>query len=259
MREGPTPRWSASRGGSCMAMPAVSQRGSAHSSPRWRAPAGRAALSRQCPDRSGGCRRPRAPHLLKPTAVPHHDRAHGGARAAATSRGRAHPLHARSGAPCGGGARGHRTWMAAQAKVAIAYDSAAWREAGFSGNAFVTHEQAVVGEIYDACGRAAAPPRSPASLPSRRSCGRPSPPAAANAHGQSDGPALRQRAVEGGVQAYQDWAREPFTCSTRDLAAPRRSMWTMVRRCCASLLGGARLHFGGRKPPPEGPAIGGRA
>ncbi|MBO0754181.1 MAG: FAD-dependent oxidoreductase, partial [Bradyrhizobiaceae bacterium] len=43
------------------------------------------------------------------------------------------------------------TWMAAQAKVAISYDKPVWREAGQSGNAFVTHEQAVVGEIYDAC------------------------------------------------------------------------------------------------------------
>ena len=47
--------------------------------------------------------------------------------------------------------RGTETWMAAQAKVVIAYDRAFWREAGQSGNAFVTHEQAVIGEIFDAC------------------------------------------------------------------------------------------------------------
>ncbi len=47
--------------------------------------------------------------------------------------------------------RGAETWMAAQAKVVIAYDRAFWREAGQSGNAFVTHEQAVIGEIFDAC------------------------------------------------------------------------------------------------------------
>ena len=41
--------------------------------------------------------------------------------------------------------------MAAQAKVVIPYDRAFWREAGQSGNAFVTHEQAVIGEIFDAC------------------------------------------------------------------------------------------------------------
>ena len=43
------------------------------------------------------------------------------------------------------------TWMAAQAKVAVSYDRPFWREAGQSGNAFVTHEQAVIGEIFDAC------------------------------------------------------------------------------------------------------------
>ena len=47
--------------------------------------------------------------------------------------------------------RGTETWMAAQAKVVIPYDRAFWREAGQSGNAFVTHEQAVIGEIFDAC------------------------------------------------------------------------------------------------------------
>ena len=41
------------------------------------------------------------------------------------------------------------TWMAAQAKVAVGYDRPIWREAGHSGNAFVTHEQAVIGEIFD--------------------------------------------------------------------------------------------------------------
>ncbi len=52
------------------------------------------------------------------------------------------------------------TWMAAQAKVAMTYDRAVWREAGQAGNAFVTHEQAVVGEIYDACDSTVARPRS---------------------------------------------------------------------------------------------------
>ncbi len=47
--------------------------------------------------------------------------------------------------------RGTATWMAAQAKVVFPYARAFWREAGQSGNAFVTHEQAVIGEIFDAC------------------------------------------------------------------------------------------------------------
>lgn len=146
---------------------------------------------------------------------------------------------------------GTATWMAAQAKVAIAYDSAAWREAGFSGNAFVTHEQAVVGEIYDACG----PGGSPAALggflalaPELRQA------FAAGLPMLMDNQMLQLfgSAVEGGVQAYQDWAREPFTCSTRDLAAPapehvdhgppllRRPFWE------------GRLHFGGSETAARG-------
>lgn len=43
------------------------------------------------------------------------------------------------------------TWMAAQAKVVVSYARPFWRDVGQLGNAFVTHEQAVVSEIFDAC------------------------------------------------------------------------------------------------------------
>ena len=43
------------------------------------------------------------------------------------------------------------TWMANRAKVVIGYDRPLWREAGQAGNAFVTHKQAVLGEVFDAC------------------------------------------------------------------------------------------------------------
>ena len=45
---------------------------------------------------------------------------------------------------------GAETWMAAQAKVALEYREAFWRTEDLSGSAFVTHEQAVIGEIFDA-------------------------------------------------------------------------------------------------------------
>jgi monoamine oxidase len=112
------------------------------------------------------------------------------------------------------------TWMAAQAKVAISYGKPYWREAGQSGNAFVTHEQAMVGEIYDAC-----------NIDGTK---------AALAGFVSLGPQLRKdfavglevlfdsqmtmvfgqfggNVVDSGTQYYQDWATEPFTCSTADL------------------------------------------
>ncbi len=43
------------------------------------------------------------------------------------------------------------TWMADQAKVVVGYTEPFWRTSGASGNAFVSHEQVTLGEIFDAC------------------------------------------------------------------------------------------------------------
>lgn len=43
------------------------------------------------------------------------------------------------------------TWMAAQAKALVTYDTPFWRAAGRSGNAFVDHVQVVLREVFDAC------------------------------------------------------------------------------------------------------------
>lgn len=111
------------------------------------------------------------------------------------------------------------TWMAGEAKAVIAYDRPLWREAGYSGNAYVTHEQAVLGEIFDACdatatraalgGFLALPP----SLRESFKAGLPM--LIGNQIGQIFGPEL-----EHGEQHYQDWAAEPYTCGRRDLIPP---------------------------------------
>lgn len=111
------------------------------------------------------------------------------------------------------------TWMAGEAKALIAYDRALWRESGKSGNAFVTHEQAVFGEIFDACdatatraalgGFIALPP----SLRDSFKAGLPM--LIGNQMAQIFGPEL-----EHGEQHYQDWAAEEFTCGRRDLIPP---------------------------------------
>lgn len=105
------------------------------------------------------------------------------------------------------------TWMADRAKVVIAYPRAHWREAGHAGNAFVTHEQAVIGEIYDACeGKHAALGGFLALTPPLRAAFRDGLPMLLdNQMVQVFGPAL-----EGGAQHYQDWAVEEFTCAPRD-------------------------------------------
>lgn len=112
------------------------------------------------------------------------------------------------------------TWMAAQAKVVIGYDRAFWRETGQSGNAFVTHEQAVIGEIFDACGaepaKAALGGFLALSPELRESFSAGLPMLMDNQMAQVFGSALEQ-----GEQHYQDWATEPFTCSTLDRGSSR--------------------------------------
>lgn len=135
------------------------------------------------------------------------------------------------------------TWMADQAKVVVGYAQPFWRQAGESGNAFVEHEQVVLGEIFDACdagghrgalgGFFALPPQfrasvHPASMPMLIS---------------SQLVQVFGQAADNGEQHMQDWATEPFTCSTLDLTPPdghpeygnphlRRPLWN------------GRLHLG---------------
>lgn len=111
------------------------------------------------------------------------------------------------------------TWMAGEAKGIIAYDRPLWREAGYSGNAYVMHEQAVFGEVFDACDatgtRAALGGflALPASLRESFKAGLPM--LMGNQMGQLFGPEL-----EHGEQHYQDWAVESYTCSRRDMIPP---------------------------------------
>lgn len=132
--------------------------------------------------------------------------------------------------------RNAETWMAAQAKVIIGYDRPYWREAGYSGSAFVTHGQAVIGEIFDACdgtaGKAALGGFLALSPELRTSFSDGLPMLMDNQMAQLFGSAL-----DGGEQHCQDWATEPYTCSTldrssssaehSDVANPmlRRSLW----------------------------------
>lgn len=116
--------------------------------------------------------------------------------------------------------RSTETWMAAQAKVVIPYARAFWREAGQSGNAFVTHEQAVIGEIFDACdgapGNAALGGFLALSPELRENFSAGLPMLMTSQMVQVFG-----HAFEPVEQHYQDWAAEPFTCSVRDRTSPR--------------------------------------
>jgi monoamine oxidase len=108
------------------------------------------------------------------------------------------------------------TWMAAQAKVVIQYETPQWRADGYAGSAFVQHEQATLGEIYDACdaaglralgGFVALPPKL------RRQFATGLPMLLSNQMQQVFGHSLLET-----MQYYQDWASEAFTCSSADIA-----------------------------------------
>ncbi|MBE0586772.1 MAG: FAD-dependent oxidoreductase, partial [Hydrogenophaga sp.] len=126
------------------------------------------------------------------------------------------------------------TRMATHAKALVAFDQAFWREAGQSGNAFVRHAQAVLGEVFDACDetQGAALAGFVALNPAQRE------------HFQRGLPLLIDsqlaqlygQAAQSGRLELQDWALEPWTCSDTDrttspeppLASPllRQPLWS---------------------------------
>ena len=132
---------------------------------------------------------------------------------------------------------GAETWMAAQAKVAMEYSTPFWRDQGLSGSAFVTHEQATIGEIFDACDPDAKLVALggflafDAQLREQFAVGLPM-------LLSSQISAVFGRDVEPSQIHLQDWATEAHTCSaadrsgreadsTGDVASPmlRRSLW----------------------------------
>lgn len=143
------------------------------------------------------------------------------------------------------------TWMAQQAKAVVVYGSDVYGSAaGFrarvgSGNAFVHHEQAVLGEVFDASGMdrgtvalggfLALPPRVRARFAEGLEM------LITSQFVQLFGPT-----VEAGVMHYQDWATEPFTCASLD----RREDATQPHPhtgdpCLRTELWSGRLRFSG--------------
>jgi monoamine oxidase len=140
--------------------------------------------------------------------------------------------------------RGTATWMAAQAKVVFPYERAFWREAGQSGNAFVTHEQAVIGEIFDACdgdpGNAALGGFLALSPELRENFSVGLPLLMSSQMVQVFGAAL-----EPAEQHYQDWANEPFTCSAQDRASPASEHVAIANPMLRRPQWDGRLHLAG--------------
>lgn len=111
------------------------------------------------------------------------------------------------------------TWMAAQCKALSRFTHAFWREAGLAGNAFVTHAQAVLGEVFDASQEGtpgAALGGFSALPPSVRSAFR----AAHEMMVHSQFAQLYGPPAAEGELHLRDWAQERFTCAARDVADP---------------------------------------
>lgn len=148
--------------------------------------------------------------------------------------------------------RAAATWMAARAKAVIAYGKAYWREEGYSGNAFVTHQQAVIGEIYDACdetGKAAALGGFLALPPDmRKTFSGGLPLLIASQMSQVFGPALDGE----GEQHYQDWALERYTCSALDLTGPEAAHKDFANPILRRPLWGGKLYLGGSETAARG-------
>jgi monoamine oxidase len=146
--------------------------------------------------------------------------------------------------------RDAETWMAAQAKVIIGYDRPFWREAGQSGNAFVTHEQAVIGEIFDACdvdpAKAALGGFLALSPELRESFSVGLPMLMDNQMAQVFGLALEQ-----GEQHYLDWATEPLTCSVLDRNSSRAEHAGAANPMLRRTQWDGKLYLGGSETAPR--------
>ncbi|WP_066257702.1 flavin monoamine oxidase family protein [Hydrogenophaga flava] len=139
------------------------------------------------------------------------------------------------------------TWMAAQAKALVSFATPFWRAAGHSGNAFVRHPQAVLGEVFDQSrGPAGALGGFVALDASQREHFRVGLPLLV----ESQLAQLYGIEAQAGQLMLQDWAQERWTCSDADRAEP--PAWPqadpLLRRCHW----GGRLWFGGTETATHG-------
>jgi monoamine oxidase len=108
------------------------------------------------------------------------------------------------------------TWMATAAKAGFTYPRAFGREAGHTGNAWVTHAQAMLAEVFDACtaeGGAALAGFAALNAAQRESFSRGRAMLLESQVTQLFGP----QAIDAQL-FWHDWATEPETCSPIDIA-----------------------------------------
>lgn len=105
------------------------------------------------------------------------------------------------------------TWMAQAAKAALPCRSPVWREQGLSGNAWVTHAQAVLAEVFDASGPAGAALAGFIALPAEQ---RPRFERSLPLLLESQLAMLFGSTVQALGAHWQDWAADEYSCSALD-------------------------------------------
>jgi len=145
-----------------------------------------------------------------------------------------------------------QTWMATCAKAGVACTSAVWRKAGLSGSAFVSHEQAVLAETWDACDvtgdHAGLGGFLSLSADLRHVFTEGLPMLIASQLTQLYGPELETQG-----QYYRDWASEAFTCSASDLAHTPDNHPPVADSLLRNAHWGERLYFSGAETSARAP------
>lgn len=139
------------------------------------------------------------------------------------------------------------TWMAAQAKAVAAFATPFWRAAGQSGNAFVRHPQAVLGEVFDQSTEPAGALGGFVALN-----------AAQREHFRVGLPLLVESQLaqlygidaQSGQLTLQDWAQERWTCSEADRTEP--PAWPQADALLRRGHWDGRLWFGGTETATHG-------
>jgi monoamine oxidase len=108
------------------------------------------------------------------------------------------------------------TWMASAAKTAVACERPAWRASAGAGNAWVTHPQAVLAEVFDAGPADAAAGAALAGFLALDAAQRPAFRRGLGLLVDSQLAMLFGDACSGGEQHAVDWADEAFTCTEAD-------------------------------------------
>lgn len=142
------------------------------------------------------------------------------------------------------------TWMATAAKATMRYERAFWREAGHSGNAFVTHAQAVLCEVFDACdehGGGALAGFVELDPARRIAFAKGMPMLLRSQFAQLFGPQAEQGALH-----WYDWAADALACAQLDREVPLAAHPDDGDARLTAPLWNGRLHFCGSETAREG-------